>query len=187
MIRTKDEFNALSRAGSLGNFLRSWDTPMAVVRSGYFGFLTIRSRVPDNTWFVAATHSHDGIHGWFWSDLALIGLRGGPGPEAFYFQEIPSPRAHRILNLEAMLTENGVELCYERDTTAALRGIRDRGTWAKGLRAQAVLRTVLSPESYDSLHAIWEKHPTSIIEATEWSVPCGAYQQQLTVWEVRDY
>ncbi|MCL5742979.1 MAG: hypothetical protein M1541_03485 [Acidobacteria bacterium] len=183
MIATKGEFNALSRAGHLGNFLRSWDTPELVAEAEYRGFLTIRSRVPSSRWFVPVVHYSD-----LRNTLDVLAWRGGPSAAGFYFQEIPDPNTRRIANIEAMLTERGVFLYFERDTTSPVRGIRERGACLNGgLRAQAVLRTLLSPDSYDTLHEIWSQHPTSIIEATEWAAPCGAFHQPLTVWEVRDF
>jgi hypothetical protein len=183
MIATKGEFNALSRAGRLGNYLRSWDTPAAVEASGYRGFLTIRSRTPSSRWFVAEVHYLD-----LERVLGKIARCGGPDASAFYFQEVPAPGTRRIANLEAMLTERGVFLYFERDTMNPVRGIRERGSCVDGgLRAQAVLRSLLSPGSYDTLQEIWSEHPTSIIEATEWAAPCGAFHQPLTVWEVRDF
>jgi hypothetical protein len=183
MIRTKAEFNALSRAGRLGNYLRSWDTSAAVEDSGYREFLTIRSRVPSSRWFVPVVHYSD-----LQNTIDVLAFRGAPPVGAFYFQEIPDPDTRRVANIEAMLTERGVFLFFERDTIAPVRGIRERGTRVDGgLRAQTVLRSVLSPGSYDTLQEIWSEHPTSIIEATEWAAPCGAFHQPLTVWEVRDF
>jgi hypothetical protein len=104
-----------------------------------------------------------------------------------YFRQIPDPDARRVVQFEAMLDEHHVTMYYELDTTNVLRGIRERGRLARGAAAVAILQAYLSPSSYDDLLAMWELHPTSIIEATEFSRPVGEFGRQLLFWEVRDF
>lgn len=186
MVRDKSEFLALSQAGKLGNFLRTWDGIEDVERSGYRGFLTIRSRVPGSPHFVPVTRVWDGVRPEAGIRLACLRHRGAR-PEDLYFQQIPDPGARRVIQFEAMRDERHVTMHYELDTTAPLRGIRERGRLARGLAAVAILQAYLSPSSYDDLSALWELHPTSIIEATEFSRPVGEFGRHLLFWEVRDF
>lgn len=186
MVRTKSEFLALSAAGRLGNFLRSWDTIGEVEQSGYRGFLTIRSRVPGSRHFVPVTRVWDGVRPAAGIHLACL-VHDGARAEDLYIQQIPDPSARRVIQFEAMLDERGIIMHYELETTNPLRGIRDRGRLARGAAAVAILRAYLSPSSYDDLWAMWDLHPTSIIEATEFSRPVGEFGRHLLYWEVRDF
>lgn len=180
MIRTKEEFNALSRTGRLGNFLRSWGSLEQLWDSGYQGYLTIRHRQPQSPHFIPVSQTCCVV-----SHAALL-EQAGARPEDMYFTEIPHPDTLRVMNFEAMLSERGVELYYEFNTTNPVRGIRERGTYASGLVAQGVLE-LLSPASYEMVAEIWRKHPTAVIEATEFTQPCGVFGRELIVWEVRDF
>jgi len=186
-IATKEQFLALSKAGRLSNSLRSWDTLSELRASGYSGYITIRESATQGRWFVPVAHvvglGHTKSISWHLRDAHKL---GAPSANAFYFTEIPVPGAHRNLNIEAMLSPAGVSLFFERDTINPVRGIRDRGTFAEGLRAQAVLE-LLSPASYEMLQAIWEECPDSVIEATEFAEPVGVLDRQLVVWEVRNF
>ncbi len=184
MIKTKAEFMSLSNRGRLGNYLRSWDTAEQAIADGYQGFITIRARAKQSPWFVPVV----GINPACWR-LAFNEIRdkGGPGPAEFYVQEIPAPGTLRVMNLEAHLTERGLEMTYEGYTTNPLRGIHGRGRPIAGLAAVIMLKAMVTNASWEMLGEIWDEHPTSIIEATEFSTPVGALHQRLVIWEVRDY
>ena len=181
-ITTKARFLALSNAGRLGNFLRSWPLVVdACVDLGYRGPYTIRNRVPGSPHFVAEVITPADLR-----RFAEYLLQAGARYEDLYVQEIPQPGTLRRFNIEAMITERGVSMYFERDTTNPVRGIRERGTFAEGLRSQAVLNALL-PESREMIEAIWAEFPTAVIEATEFAAPCGAFERELVVWEVRDF
>lgn len=185
MVKTKAEFLALSSAGRLGNFLRSWRTLRDVERSGYNGFLTIRSRVPGSKHFIPVTsinRRRAALRGHL-SALKKLGAHESD----LYFQQIPDPCARRVIQFEAIRDEHYVTIYYELDTTAPLRGICARGICARGVAAVSILRAHLSPASLDDLWAIWDEHPASVIEATEFSRPVGEYGRRLLFWEVRDF
>lgn len=197
-IASKEEFNRLSQAGQLGNFLRTWDALADVEQANYYGWLTIQSKDKQSPHFIPwVTNGLAAFGKWSGYQTARQGaaalMRNGAKRESMYFREVPGPNAARILQFEAMLSPTwpgagtGVDLCYETGSTEPLRGIRERGKSAYGLMAQTVLRTLLHPTSYDTLQDIWERYPTAIIEATEFSEPCGVFSQRLVVWEVRDY
>ncbi len=181
MVKTKAEYIARSQAGQLGNYLKSWDRAIDVLESDYTGYLTIRNRVFGSPHFIPVTQRCCLV-----SHVALLESRG-EREENLYFQQIPPPGSRRVIQFEAVRSERGIDLCYELDTTEPLRGIRDRGKWASGLMAASVLRTYLSPGSYDDLWEIWGEHPTSVIEATEFSENVGEFSRPLLFWEVRDF
>lgn len=185
-VRSKEEFRKLSERGLLGNYLRSWRSVDDFLDYGFLDYgqvcewLTIRNLIPGATGFSAVVHRNS-IH----ATIALM-VATGSRKEDLYFQEIPAPRLRRNWNIEAILTTRGVSLFYEQNTTQPVRGIRERGAYADGLKAQAVLRS-MEPESYDTLMEIWETYPEAVIEATEFSEQVGALGRQLVVWEVRCY
>lgn len=123
----------------------------------------------------------------------LLGVTAKLNDGEYTVQEIPCPDSRRVIQFEAMLGPSwpgacaGVELFYELESTEPLRGIRERCRTASGLLAQSILRTYLSESSYETLQGIWDRHPDSIIEFTEFSQPCGVFHQRGVVWEVRDF
>lgn len=178
-VPDKAAFLRESQAGRLGNYLRIYDKLYQAAASGHY--VTIRSRVPQSSHFTPVVEPFR-VYG-------AIGnlFRNGAKVSSLYCQQIPPPDLNRVIQFEARLSERGIDLCYELDTTSPLRGIRDRGTWAFGLEAQAILRTYLSPTSYDDLQAMFELHPTSTVEASEFILPVGEFHRQLLFWEVRDF
>ncbi len=188
MITDKKQFQKLSQAGRLGNFLPAWKTVAALHASGYRGWLTIRSIVEDCPWFVTWIHSSK-----FHATFRRILKKSRMDADKFFFQSVPGPNAGRIFQFEAMRgtlggMSNYLKLVYEISIKdIPLRGIRDRGIWVEGLAAQLILRRYLDPTSFDTLQELWDEHPDAIIEATEFSVPCGMFQKNLVVWEVRNY
>ena len=201
-IKTKEEFNRLSQAGKLGNFLRTWGTLRALRASGYCGWITIQSKDKQSPYFVPWAHTGLGGAVLVGAGLAVFPsvenevrdlLDKGARREQMYFREVPAPDARRTIQFEAMLGPQwqgggaGVELCYELDSVMALRGIRERGKNVSGCTAQLILRRYLSPASYEALHEIWGAYPDSIIEFTEFSKKCGKFGEHGVFWEVRDF
>jgi len=195
-ISDKCEFNRLSQAGWLGNFLRIFDTLGEVHDAGYRGWLIIRSHVKQSPHFVPwVSCNMQAPTGYPTLEEAVDRLLGEDADSRMmYFSEVPAPAARRVIQFEAMLAPTwqgsswgGVDLFYELDSTLPVRGIRERCLTAGGLKAQQILRTLLRPSSYDTLMDIWERFPTAMIEATEFSEPVGEFRQHLVLWEVRDF
>lgn len=179
-IKTKTQFNLLSQAGLLGNFLRTWksvdDVPEDVP------WLTIQSTLPASPNFVPVVFQ-------FSLTQEVNRLReAGVSPETIYYREIPHPDAGRVANIEVMLDDRcGMYLHLEPNTTNPVRGIRERTRPLYGAAARVVLKDVIGEESYEQLYALWEHYPNAVIEATQFSIACGVYGQNLVVWEVRDF
>lgn len=190
VITSKPEFAALSNRGRLGNFLQSWPDFFSYLESGYAGFVTIRSRTPGSPHFRAVVEPNR-------VEFNLAELYSeGASREDLYIQQIPDPRSERRIQFEATRGANGafvqasdagLNLYYECNTIEPLRDIRDRGFHVHGLRAARVLRDYLYEDSFETVQEIWHDYPTAIIEATEFSRPCGALNRHLIVWEVRDF
>lgn len=202
-ITTKEDFTRLSQRGLLGNYLRSWATLQDLEASGYRGWVTIRSRDKQSPHFVPWAFVGLLDRGMFvdkeWITFPSTYnarrdlLDKGAKLEGLYFQEVPSPVAHRPIQFEALPGPQwqgagfGIELFYETATNNPLRDIRERCKTADGVTAQSLLRYCLDPCGYDTLMDIWDRYPTATIEATQFSEPTGAFHQRLVVWEVRDY
>lgn len=181
----KTEMTRLLETGCYGNYLKTWQTLHDLTMSGYTGWLTIRAREKGSPWFVSEVHSGEPLS----MALQAIRLRGGPAQEAFYFQQVPNPGAHRVMNLEGgydSIDTFELDLVIETDVTTPVRGIRERGRRVKGAVAWATLRSRLHPGSVDDLISLWESYPDAIIEATEFSSPCGVFNRPLVIWELRE-
>lgn len=179
-ITTKGQFAALSQAGLLGNFLRTWkyvdDIPSGVP------WLTIQSTIPASPNFLPVVSMFSLAH-----ELDSF-RRAGVPEETIYFREIPDPQSRRVANIEVMLdAQYGMYLHLEPETTNPVRGIRERTEPLYGARARVILKAVVGEESYETLYDLWEHYPTAIIEATHFSRPCGVFKKNLVVWEVRDF
>src|ERR1017187_2903277 len=140
-ITTKGQFAALSQAGLLGNFLRTWkyvdDIPSGV------SWLTIQSTVPASPNFMPVVSK-------FSLTRELDKLRMAGVPEGtVYFREIPDPQARRVANIEVMLDDRlGMYLHLEPETVNPVRGIRERTTPLYGANARVLLKAVIGEESY---------------------------------------
>lgn len=185
VITSKPEFAALSNRGRLGNFLEQWPNYATYVASGYLGYTTIRSRTPGSQHFISVIEPGQVV-----SALARLFEQGATASD-LYIQQIPNPYGERRIQFEAMQrfgnTDRFIDLIYECNTIEPLRGIRDRGFHVHGIRAARVLRDYLYEDSFETVMDIWADYPTAVIEATEFSRPCGAFNKNLIVWEVRDF
>lgn len=182
-IKTKAQFNALSQAGKLGNFLRTWKDIDIAFASGSKWF-TIQGTRPQSPWFrpvVNWNHLYDTVH-----DMSLQGcLRSD-----IYFREIPHPEALRVLNGEV---SRGLEPQYlyllhgAYMTKENLRhDLQKYAVEKKDSVALITLRSLLG-EEYETLEEIWADYPDSIIEFTMWDRPMGVLNKRLLIWEVRDF
>lgn len=116
-----------------------------------------------------------------------------------YFQEVPPPDTGRIINLEAARTpfkghldpagrnQAGLYVRYSLFSPLNLRhDLEQNGQDAEGVAAHVILRDFLQ-EDVDVLWDIWDRYPDAVIEATRFSVPVGAQDSKLVLWEVWDY
>lgn len=179
IIPDKKTFLNLSRSGKLGNYLRIWDNYKDVYKEKDSFFVTVRSRLIQSSFFIPVVPKQQ-------VTIVAALIEKSIGLNSVYFQEIPNPDIQRTFNLEGMWDNYGLYLTYERETTEPLRGIRERGISAKGLKAHAVMN-MLRPSSKEMLENIWENYPTAIIEASEFAFPVGIFQQHMIIWEVRDF
>jgi hypothetical protein len=188
-ITTKAEYANLSQRGLLGNFFKSYQTLEELEASGYQGFLTIRARDKQSKWFVPVTTPKPQSPGDpdIYSELYAIKTAGGPGPESFYFQQIPSPDTKRVANIEASYILGKFAAYIETDTMEPVRGIRERAPLYYDLEARMKLQSRLSAYSMDTLDELWAAYPGSIIEAVEFSAACGEFGKKLIVFEVRNF
>jgi hypothetical protein len=57
-----------------------------------------------------------------------------------------------------------------------------------GLRARALLRSVLTPSSLDDFEAVWDQYPHDIIEFSAFDIKVGTLpHRNHVIWEVRGY
>src|ERR1039458_8677889 len=131
-ITTKRQFAALSQAGLIFTFLRTWkyvdDIPSDVP------WLTIQSTVPASPNFIPVVSKFS-----LTRELDKLRMAGVP-EETVYFREIPDPLARRVANIEVMLDDYcGMYLHLEPETVNPVRGIRERTNPLYGANARVMV------------------------------------------------
>jgi len=181
-ISDKDVYKELAGRLAFGNQFRIWPTYGKFITSGYRGWVTIRSWVRDSPFFVPEVRR------------TAIGptvsrlLKQGARLENLYFQEIPSPGENlRVMNFEIGRGWDHIWLRFGFGQKNLRHDLDESGWHAKGMEAYDFLNQYVSPESRETIQAIFDNHPDCMIEATEWSQPLGMLDQNLIVWEVRNY
>jgi hypothetical protein len=175
-IRFKNEMYELLAQGAFGNSLRTWSTAQAVVESGYTGEIGLRSRT---------------IAGPFYHRLPLL--------TALMIGENLIKTGHPTVYCEAAIDENivlqgeicevGPLLCLTYSTAKVqMRAAMQNPSYAEGLAAKTILRSYLSPSSYEDLFALLELYPGHTVEFTSFSNFVGELKGRSTcVWETRLY
>lgn len=83
---------------------------------------------------------------------------------------------------------NGLNLLYSKIKKPMNLALAECQEYAKGLKAQLILKYFLSPSSYSDLEVLLEKYSESAIEFSTYSIPVGNIPGRNTViWEVRNY
>ena len=116
-------------------------------------------------------------------------LKKGIDPKEYYVQEIPPPGSGRIVNFESCwLAPRGITLLYGTiGTEQNLRhDLQQNGIEVTGVRAHAMLRQ-WTHEDYDVLLSIWDRYPSSVIEASVFNRSVGEFKRPMVIWEVRDF
>ena len=180
-LATKAQFQEAERKGRW-NHLRIWPTVDQLIRSGYDGWLTIRSTVRDSPFFMPEV-----APGMVYQVVAELKNRGAL-QETMYFQEIPNPKtSRRHINFEVMRNEQFYWVTYGTAQMNLRHDLEQNGLHVTGARAAMVLRHFLGPDSYDDLMDVLNLFPSEVIEATRFNQPVGILDRELVIWEVRNY
>lgn len=175
-IRFKDDMYELLAQGVFGNRLRTWSTRQTVIESGYKGEIGLRSRT---------------VLGRFYHRLPLV--------TALMLGEQLEKEGHRIVYCESAIDENivlqgeicetayGLSLTYSTERVS-MRAALKNPSYADGLAAKTILRSYLSPVSYDEIMLLLDLYPYHIVEFTAFDRYVGELKGRNTVvWETRSY
>ena len=178
MIRTKNEFLSLWRAGKLGNRLRTWKTLDEA--EGYDGLFSIRDGRPNSN-LCRYNVPRDGID----RAVAEMTALGGRG---LYFGEM-APDHRLTIQGEFLDGEQHGQvfnrsLTYSTEKTQMKRVTQWRHT--EGAAAVAILRSYLDGNSYDDLLTLQTKYPDHVIEFSAYECCLGDVPGRNTIiWELR--
>ena len=180
-LATKAQFQEAERKG-LWNRFQVWPTLDRLIKSGYDGWLTIRSTVRDSPFFVPQV-----VPGMV--DQVVAELEGrGARQETMYFQEIPNPNTvRRHINFEVMRNEQFYWVTYGTGQGNLRHDLEQNGLHVIGARAMMTLRHFLGPDCYDDLMDVLNLFPSEVIEATRFNQPVGTLGRELVLWEIRNY
>lgn len=191
-IEEKSDFQALHRAGVLGNRLRQWEDPGAIAADGYAGPVSIRGRLPGMKagW---RTHIPAGRLG----DVLREVLAESPGYGVgdYYFSE-SAPDDRLILQGEFAPTAElpgaglfvGPYLRYNTAPVAMRRAMAEGFRDVEGSAALAILRHHMTGSSWDDFEILREQYPESAIELGIYDRNLGCFPGRNTIiWEVRNY
>jgi hypothetical protein len=178
MIATKSEFLRLWNAGRLGNKLRTWDRIDDAV--GYEGRFGIRSRRPgsiNTTYGVSREDVPAAV-------ARMVSLGEGAGD--LYFGEMAPD--HRLLIQGEFFHAAGFNrhLMYSTEQVPMKRV----AAWSHtdGVSAAVILRSYMSPGSWDDFEALQERYPDHVIEFGCYECDLGDVPGRNTIiWEVRSY
>lgn len=179
-IGRKSDYRKLERRGQFGNTLRLWPTLEDLARSEYEGWLRISNRKPSSPYKINEVHSTEinlSVH-----SLMLRGAR----LEDLVFGEVPAPNSDRF-NFEAIRTPKYINLDWGTGKVPLREDLnRCVNPPASGVTAIALLRFFLGTE-FEVLEDIWDRFPSSAIEATMLRKRIGHLHRRLVVWEAREY
>lgn len=191
-IKTKREYLELSRAGKLGNTLRTWWSYEDLINSKFQGHVTIRCYIRDSNMFVPDILVKDVA-----TKLTEY-MYAGALLSQFYFQEIPHLKGcenkdcqgcGRILNAEVSWIEpHHMVLRYGTNPSLSLRRDLDQnGIEVYDLTALETLRYFIKDSGIDYIQNIMDNYPDCVMEFSCFGYSVGVEKYPIVVWEVRQY
>ena len=183
-IENKAECYLLYQNGFFGNQPKTWNSYEEIIKSGYKGNVTIRTK--ERIAGVATTKYNvrpEDIE----KEIDYITQQGLRIDKITFNESMPD----NVLLIQGELTrtEEGLYFNYSTEKTqmnTALRG--ENSKIATGLTAKMLLKTNLTPESYEDLEKLLDTFPNDIIEISAWDKNIGNIPgRNAIVWEVRNY
>jgi hypothetical protein len=181
-IDNKTEFYKLYRAGIFGNKARSWDNYEDLMKSGYKGKISIRSKVGIDRkkvkYNLPLKKVKQVIEKW---------KEKGIKEDSITFNEA-MPDKHLIIQGEVRELEGTFYLRYSTKKIPMLKAFLTEDLSATNLKAKMILKGAMDESSYADLEALLEIYPENTIEFSTYSFFVGNIPGRNTVfWEVRNY
>lgn len=167
-------------AGRFGNFLQSFDNPLAARRANFRGPLTLRHKNVSNITKLYHLTVAEAIQHHAWLTAA------GHDPRNIITQEAP-PDDKRSIQGELSRNHRGLYLLYTFVPKPMRVALLEQSHEATGLRALGLLRYHLDPADVDDLMELLDVWQPEAIEFSSFTVPCGVLRRRTVVWETRSY
>jgi hypothetical protein len=188
-ITDKAQMLALQQSGKLGNFLRTYssiDELSDIPRSRPLDYFTIQNKQSDSPFFAPEVIGVDVP-----AEIERLLLQGAY-PSTIYVRDIPPPGTRRIIQGEFSSIPGrewgGFELYFTTGGDKNLRhDLEERGRRLSGFAALTILRACMEDSAQEDLLALLDQYPEHVIEFTYFDRPCGVFNRNLVVWEVRHY
>ena len=183
-IENKIECYSLYQNGFFGNRPKMWNTCEEIIKSGYKGNVTIRTK--DRIGGLGITKYNVKLEN-IEDEISKISLQNVNLSEITFNESMPDNLL--LIQGELSRTYEGLYFNYSTEKTPmniALRG--KNAEVATGIKAKTLLKTNLTDESYQDLEIIMDTFPNDIIEISAWGKNVGDTPlRNAIVWEVRNY
>lgn len=179
-IGNKKEMYRLLKAGVLGNTLRQWDTPQAVVAYGFNGRVAIRSHTPGGEFMPNVPIG----------DIVRVATeymaRNNCGALDMAICEMEAHGNRKIASIEVGHV-HGVLVGMLSTSQALFREAMKHARHETGPRMRLTLKAVLDMCDYEHICTLMDCYTESSFELTCYERPLGVMHTRMIVWEGRDY
>jgi hypothetical protein len=173
-INNKRKMVELLESGALGNATRIWRTPEDLLLSTFQGPVAIRSL---NSWkkYKPGMSTSDCIA--YYYELIKSGDRAS---SLFFHEWTPEDSLECICHLAR--TEDGYELIWSYTSNIAIDSY-----CLQGVKAVEKTKDLVGGHNWDKLQQIFDNYPESVIEFSIHNSGQGICNEDMVVWEVRNY
>lgn len=177
-IKTKKQFYEKYIKGILGNRIKTWETFDDVLKSGHNGLITVRSKNKNNKFCFYDVEIESAIYLLRKNKINLIDC---------VFSESLDDKKTLLLQGDITIMSGELYLNYSR-VKDKMRNVIPLFKTAKGLVADNIIKSIMSPSSYSDIKDLVYRYDNHIIEFGVYNHTIGFSRCQNTViWEVRKY
>jgi hypothetical protein len=189
-ILSKQQNYRIWQAGGFGNKLRAWRTIEEWRASGFRGKVVLRTLLNvGGSGLCRYGLSPDEVDGAF-EEFAAAGVP----PELIMVNE-SAPDDSMIIQGEYLNDISVIDgevlwgwFFYSRAQPQMRKALADAPEWARGLRADLLLRDAMTPSSYEDWQVLLERYPGHALEVSVYGHCLGDIPgRNALVWEVRRY
>lgn len=181
-IKSKLEFYTLYEKGFFGNRAMAWKTYEEIIESGWRGQVCMRAKNGTQRKNVIYNIDLKKVPGKI-EDWKKFGI---PKEKISFNQSMPDKDL--TIQGELMNSEKGLYLLYTTVKKPMNLGLREQELHTEGMKTNLMLKSYLSPSSYEDMKILLEMFPEDIIEFSSYRVNVGNIPGRNTViWEVRNF
>lgn len=182
LIQGKKVMYELLKKGGFGNTIRMWETIEDLCRAkeeGYSGNVSVRTSTISDTG-IRPFYPNRSVY-----EAIDLGQRLRCLGYTVHFNETPPDHLLRI-NAEYMLWDGLPYMEYSTLKTAMREGLRRQRLYVESTEATLILKTVLSPASFEDITLLAEQYPEAVVEFSAYDVFVGELKgRNAVVWECR--